>query len=274
MEHQIKMHILCEDQARMGFLDKKFSGQHGFSIYIAEERNLLFDTGPSDVILYNAKLAGIDLNQADMIVLSHGHWDHTDGLAALSQAGITTKLLAHPLVFRDRRKPSGEFNGMAMTRDQAMEKFNLIESPGPYRISENMWFLGEIPRINDFESQSTSFYYVEHGEKYPEFLPDDSALAITTPKGLVVVTGCSHAGVCNICEYAKTVTGQEHIHMVLGGFHLLDDSEVVEKTIEYFKKQKVEYLCPNHCTALPALSRFYMAFKIRRFGVGDTVTVG
>ena len=273
MKNTITLTILCDDQARMGFLDKKFSGQHGLSIFIQGEQNLLFDTGPSDVILYNAELAGIDLHQTDMIVLSHGHWDHADGLIPLSQAGIRTRLLAHPLVFRDRRKPSGEFNGMAMTREQAMEKYDLVESPGPYQISENVWFLGEIPRNNDFESQSTSFHYLENGEKYPEFLPDDTALALTTPKGLVIITGCSHAGICNICEQAKKVTGQSSIRMVLGGFHLLDDSDIVDKTIDYFQKQGVELLYPHHCTALPALSMFYQAFKIQRLSVGDELVI-
>ncbi|WP_028313738.1 MBL fold metallo-hydrolase [Desulfatibacillum aliphaticivorans] len=273
MKKECKLTFLCEDQARMGFLDKKFSGQHGLSIFIQGEKNVLFDTGPSEIVLYNAALAGVNLDSADLIVLSHGHWDHADGLGPLSNAGIRKPLLLHPMAFRDRRKPSGQFNGMAMSRDQIMERFDLIESSGPYKVSENMWFLGEIPRENDFESQSTSYYYMEDGEKRPELLPDDTALAVTTPNGLVVITGCSHAGICNICEYAKKVTGQGCIRTVIGGFHLLDDSKVVEKTIDYFRGQGVESLFPNHCTALPALSAFYQAFKINRLCVGDELEI-
>lgn len=104
-------------------------------------------------------------------------------------------------------------------------------------------------------------------------MPDDTALALRSENGLVIVTGCTHAGICNICEYAKAVTGERRLHMVLGGFHLLDDSQVLEKTIEYFSTQQPVTLYPMHCTALPALSRFYQAFRIKKLWAGDSVTV-
>ncbi len=269
----LRMSILCEDQARMGFRDKKFLGQHGLSIFLEADCRILFDTGPSDVLMANARLFGLDLGRAEWIVVSHGHWDHADGLAALAEAGLRSRLLVHPGVFADRRRQSGEYNGMAMTRAQAAAHFDLRESAAPVRISESVWFLGEVPRENDFEAQTTTFFCIENGQRRPDHLPDDTALAIQTPKGLVVVTGCSHAGVCNICEHARRVTGEDRLHMVVGGFHLLDDSEVVGKSLAYFRARRVDRLYPMHCTALPALARFHAAFGSEKLCAGDVLDI-
>ena len=267
----LRMTVLCEDQARMGFLDKKYSGQHGLSILIEAHKKILFDVGPSGVFLENARLAGALLDDLDWVVLSHGHWDHTDGLEALAASGLRPKLLAHPQVFADRHKASGEFNGMAMSRERAAALFPLTESEEPVQLAPDIWFLGQIPRTNDFESKRTTFFQMVDGRKEPDFLLDDTALALCRPEGLVVVTGCSHAGICNICEHAKSVTNVRNLHMVIGGFHLLEDSPVVDKTIAYFTQQNVERLYPMHCTALPALARLWQTFGIKKFCAGDVL---
>ncbi len=273
MTPAVRLTILCEDQARMGFLDKKFFGQHGLAIFVEADCRVLFDTGPSAVILANAAMAGVNLASAEWIVLSHGHWDHTDGLEALMATGLRTRLLVHPDVFARRHRPSGEFNGMLFPREQLASAFELHESTGPLQLSDTVWFLGEIPRTNDFEAQTTPFFRTDNGPKRPDPLPDDTALAIRTPRGLVVVTGCSHAGVCNICEHARKVTGEERLHMVLGGFHLLDDSDIVDKSIAYFRERQVERLLPMHCTAMPALAKFHTALGIEKASAGDVVEV-
>ncbi len=273
MSTGLRLTILCEDQATMGFLDRKFLGQHGLSILVESDRRILFDTGPSEVVLANARLCGCGLGGIEWIVLSHGHWDHADGLAALASAGVYARLLVHPGVFADRHRQSGEYNGMAMSRAQAAARFDLIESASPRRISESVWFLGEVPRANDFEAQSTTFYCLENGCRRPDLLPDDTALAIHTAEGLVIVTGCSHAGVCNICEHARLVTGEDRLHMVIGGFHLLDDSEIVAKSVAYFRDRRVARLYPMHCTALPALARFHAAFGSEKLCAGDVIEI-
>lgn len=273
MKNAIKITLLCEDQARMGFRDKPFAGQHGLSLFIEAGVDLLLDAGPSEVVLKNAAVAGVDLSSTQWIVLSHGHWDHADGLFSLAAAGIRAKLLAHPNVFADRRKASGEFNGMGMSRAEAASFFELVETARPFQIAEDVWFLGEIPRMNDFEGKRTNFVCFQNGRETADLLPDDTALAVRHEKGLAVMAGCSHAGICNICEHAKKVTGEERLHLVMGGFHLLEDSEALEKTIDYFRKEKVQRLYPMHCTALPALAAFYAAFKIEKLCAGDGICV-
>jgi 7,8-dihydropterin-6-yl-methyl-4-(beta-D-ribofuranosyl)aminobenzene 5'-phosphate synthase len=86
---------------------------------------------------------------------------------------------------------------------------------------------------------------------------------------LVVITGCSHSGICNICEQAKKVTGISEIHAVIGGFHLKHANRQTQETIEYLKRNKIEKLLPSHCTELPALAAFYEAFKIQQVKTGE-----
>jgi 7,8-dihydropterin-6-yl-methyl-4-(beta-D-ribofuranosyl)aminobenzene 5'-phosphate synthase len=273
MKKGIKISILCEDQAKMGYMDKIFLAQHGFSVFIEAEKNILFDTGSTDVFISNAALFGIDLNATDLIVLSHGHWDHTNGLKALHAKGIKKKLLVHPGAFVDRRKATGEYNGILYNREEMAEKFDLTLSKEPYQITSSIYFLGEIPRVNDFEAQKTTFFYMNENERLQDFIMDDTALAIATENGLVIVAGCSHAGICNIVEYAKKVCNQDKIHVVLGGFHLLGNSDQLEKTVEYFLKNPVEHLYPMHCTDLPSLSKFYETFRIKKLCAGDTIEI-
>ena len=275
MNGAVTISILCEDQAKMGYKDKIFLAQHGFCAFIEAGAKILFDTGATDVFRHNAKLLGIDLAAADVIVLSHGHWDHTDGLSALAGQGRKRfRLLAHPGVFADRRKATGQYNGIGITREEIVRRFDLIESTVPCEIARDIYFLGEIPRTNDFEARQTPFYQVTEGRQTPDFILDDSALAIRTPRGLVVVSGCSHAGICNIVRHARTVTGQDRLHAVLGGFHLLGDPLQLERTIEFFRANRVEHLHPMHCTDLAALSRFHREFGIRKLCAGDRITIG
>lgn len=270
---EIKIHILCEDQAKMGFRDKVFLAQHGLSIFIEADQRILFDTGTTDIFIHNARLLDIDVNTADWIVLSHGHWDHSDGLRAFHEKDMRDrKLLVHPGAFIDRRRASGEYSGMFYGREEIARRFNLIPSKDPYQLTDRICFLGEIPRVNDFEARKTANFYLDKGNRVPDFILDDTALAIVTEKGLVIVTGCSHAGICNIVEYAKQVTRQSKVFSVIGGFHLIDDKVQLQGTVEYFDKNRVEHLYPMHCTGLQALSKFHEAFGIKKLCTGDSIT--
>ena len=242
----------------------KFHAEHGLS-YLLEVDNekILFDTGYSDVFLKNADKLGINLHDdVEKIALSHGHWDHGDGLRYLENKILIT----HPSSFvKHYRKDDHSPVGLSLSKKQIKEKFNLIETEKPYEITRNLFFLGEIPRMNDFESQTTPFEF-EDGEE--DFVSDDSALVEISNGELTIITGCSHSGICNICEYAKTVTGITKIKAVIGGFHLKSQDKQTLKTIEYFKKNAVEKLLPSHCTELPALALFYDEFKIQQVKTG------
>lgn len=242
----------------------QFLAEHGLSYLIEiDNEKILFDTGHSDVFLKNAQKLKTDIeNEVKTVVLSHGHWDHGNGLKYLSNKTLIT----HPTSFSKRyRKIDHTTVGMDLTKNDIEKLFTLKESKDPLQLTENLFFLGEIPRNNDFESQATSFEFADGSD---DFIPDDSALAAIVNNELIVITGCSHSGICNICEHAKKVSGVNKIKAVMGGFHLKKQDKQSLKTVEYFKKNKVAKLLPSHCTALPALALFHSTFKTEQVKTG------
>lgn len=255
----MKITILAENNA-----GGKYLAEHGLSYLIEiDDQKILFDTGHSDVFLKNARQLEINIeNEVKTVVLSHGHWDHGDGLRYLQNK----QLIAHPGSFIRRfRKKDFTPVGLSLIKKEIESRFDLTESKTPVHVSDHLYFLGEIPRQNDYEAQSASFVDDLGND---DFIPDDSALAVVVNKRLVIITGCSHSGICNIVEQAKIVTGISTVETVLGGFHLKEQNEQTRKTIAYFKANQIEQIFPSHCTELPALAAFYEAFQIRQIKTG------
>ncbi len=259
----MKITVLAEDQARV---DSPLASEHGLSLLIEfEGKKILFDLGQTDAFLRNAKKLEVNLDGIDFVVLSHGHYDHTGGLRFFTRK---TRLVAHPTCFGKKYGKQG-YIGCPFTLEEMRQKFDIVLAKKPFKISENIIFLGEIPRKNSFEGRPCG--YLDEKCIKKDFLPDDSALAIKTEKGLAIISGCSHSGICNIIEYAKKATGQGKVHAVIGGFHLIGNDAPIEETIEYLKSQQIANLLPCHCTGLPALSRLYQEFKIRKPCTGDVL---
>jgi len=253
----MKVYILTDNSAS-GY----FYAEHGLSYFIEYDINILFDTGHSDIFLRNALKFGIDINSVDKIVLSHGHWDHGNGLKFINDK----PMICHPGAFIKRfHKNDSENIGLNLNFKELNEKFELSTSEKPVYLSDNIVFLGQIPRLNHFESKVTSF--VDSNQK-EDFVPDDSALAIILKNELIIISGCAHSGICNIIEYSKKITGISKIKAVIGGFHLKYNDFQTQETIKYLKNQDIKELLPSHCTQLPALASFYNEFKINHVKTG------
>lgn len=254
----MRLSVLTENTASGNFL-----AEFGLSYFIEHDNtNILFDTGNTDVFLKNAEKLNIDIDTVDTVVLSHGHWDHGNGLKYLRNKN----LVCHPDAFMKRYRKNSDINiGLKLSYKELNKKFELVLSSIPYHVSPKMIFLGEIPRLNSFEAHTTTF--IDHN-KQDDFVPDDSALAIIANDELVVISGCAHSGICNIVEYAKITTGIKKVKAVIGGFHLKENNRQTEKTIQYFKDQKIRKVLPSHCTQLPALAAFYNEFKMEQVKTG------
>lgn len=238
--------------------------EHGLS-YLIEYDNykILFDAGQSDLFLRNAKIMGLSLDDIDKIVLSHGHYDHGNGLNHITGGTLIT----HPQSFEKRyRKEGKSYIGLKNDMEWHRAQFNLITTTEPYRMGEKITFLGQIPRITDFESKNTSFVFEDDS---PDFVWDDSALAIEMDTGIFVITGCGHAGIVNTLLHAMEVTQKNRIVGIMGGFHLKHNDEVTQKTIRFLKVNSVEWVYPSHCTQLPALEEFHKNFKSKNVKTGD-----
>lgn len=256
----MKLTVLTENVA-----GGKFLAEHGLSYLIEHDgKNILFDTGHSNVFLKNSILKGYNIQDSvDVIVLSHGHWDHGDGLQYIGNKTLIT----HPNSFIKRYRKGDKQNiGLALIKSEIEKRFNLIESAAPYYITKNIIFLGEIPRVNTFESQKTSFID-EQG--HDDFVTDDTALAIIQNNELIIITGCSHSGIGNIVAYAMKISRIDKVKVIMGGFHLKEDDPQTQKTIAYLKGLNVGQVLPSHCTELPAMAAFYNAFKIQQVKTGQ-----
>ena len=267
----MKLTVLTDNTTR---IDEYYLGEPGVCYYIEDgERKILFDTGYSDVFVKNAEKLGIDLEKVDTVVLSHGHNDHTRGLLYLPKSSKKQLLYAHPGVFLPKRFENEEF-GNPISLEAASERFELKLSEKVMKITDNITFLGEIPRENDFEAKRPlGERLTPNGMWEPDYLLDDSAIVYDGgEEGLTVITGCSHAGICNIVEYAKKVCKNDKINGIIGGFHMMQLTSRVGKTVEYLKKQAPKHLCPCHCTCFYARAAIHAAVPIEEVCVGDKMT--
>lgn len=268
----MKLTILVDNHT---FIDQYYYGEPAVSYYLETEgKRILFDTGYSDVLLRNAALMGIDLTGVDEIVLSHSHNDHTRGLRFLHEAMDLSKitLTAHPGCFV-RKYCDGLSIGPPYVGDEVEKIVKFSPSTGVKKITDRLLFLGEIPRTNDFENQTPIGVAEVAGTLVADYNLDDSALVYKSEKGIFVITGCSHSGICNIVEYAKNVCGDERILGILGGFHLFEEDEQLRRTIAYLEENQVQTLYPCHCVSLRARAKMMETLPVVETGVGLVVEV-
>ncbi len=245
----------------------RFEAEHGLSALIrCHNTTLLFDTGASDLFLRNAKRLGVDLeNEINIVLLSHGHWDHSGGLKYLRRKHV----IAHPDAFQKRYpKHSRENIGFGGDVDFHDQNHTTSFHREATEIAPNIWFLGEIPRKFDFEKQ-TYPYVLDDGSE--DIITDDSAIAIRHNGELVLISGCAHSGICNIHAHAKQVTGTNKTRLVMGGFHLKNADHRTHETIQYFQQEQVKEILPSHCTELPALAAFQKQFGGKFIKTGTTI---
>ncbi|MGB7531566.1 MAG: MBL fold metallo-hydrolase [Halobacteriota archaeon] len=273
----MKLTVLVDNNT---LIDRYFYGEPGVSYFIEDEgKRILFDVGYSDVFIRNAQKMNIDLLNIDFLVLSHGHLDHTWGLDPLIRIyteavleNISHKkptLAAHPLTFLTKTVNGLGEIGSIISEEKLSKHFKLKLSKEPVWLTENMVFLGEIERKNDFEAKSPIGKIVKPNFEEDDYLMDDSALAYKSSGGLVIITSCSHAGICNIVEYAKKICVDNRIIDIVGGFHLLNPSEEqLQGTLEYMKKLQPDEVHACHCTDLNSKIALAQVVNLKEVGVG------
>ena len=273
----MKLTVLVDNNT---LIDRYFYGEPGVSYFIADEdKRILFDVGYSDVFIRNAQKMNIDLLNIDFLVLSHGHLDHTwglDPLIKLYTEAIIEKidykkptLVAHPLAFLTKAVNGLGEIGSLISEEKLFKHFKLKSSKDPVCLTEKLVFLGQIERKNDFEAKSPIGKIVKPNFEEDDYLMDDSALVYKSSGGLVIITSCSHAGICNIVEYAKKICEDNRIIDIVGGFHLLNPSkEQLQGTLEYMKELQPNEVHACHCTDLNSKIALAQVVNLKEVGVG------
>lgn len=256
---------------------KPFRGQHGLAVLIDTGTNkILFDAGPSDIVVHNLGLLGVHPRDLDAIVLSHGHYDHTGGLASvLTMAAKKIPVFAHPDIFKPRYHIDGtncKFVGVPFTKEHLNSlgaDFRSVEEP--VELVPNLWISGPIPRETVYEEGDVGLVVAEGscdcatGELPTVFsrdpLIDDMAIFVRCSKGLVVLGGCAHSGIINMINHGLKVTGAIKVHGLLGGTHLGPTAEPQKNaTIGALEWFNPDFIASNHCTGFAMMARLSQVF--------------
>ncbi|MEJ2280476.1 MAG: MBL fold metallo-hydrolase [Candidatus Bathyarchaeota archaeon] len=239
--------------------------EHGLSVLVKlfvknTVHTILFDTGFSSLgVVTNAKRMGIKLTDIEHIVLSHGHYDHFGGLVKITK-NIGKKelpIIVHQdaLKIRGKKIQDGSFTEYPRFPEETnvMGKFLKIKHSTLFC---NSMFLvtGEIERKTNFEKGLLNNFVFSNGKWVPDpWILDDQALILNVKnKGLIVVSGCAHAGIINTIRFAQKITGAKKIFSIIGGFHLGKDENRIKQTAEIIKQINPELIAPMHCTSWQA----------------------
>lgn len=251
-------------------------GEWGFAALVeVDGHRILFDTGAhSDVVLKNARSMGVDLATVPEVILSHSHWDHVGGFMTLreSVAAKTPGALARTHVGegifypRVSIRPDVEDNQMLRIKaDYEKTGGEFISHAKPVQLYPGVWLTGPVPRKYPEKNWSGGGKVNTPAGLVEDNLPEDMALVLDTAQGLVVLTGCGHAGVINICDYARSIIRPARIHALIGGLHLFaakDDS--LAWTAAKLKDFGVDNLIGAHCTGVETVYRFRQALSLDR----------
>ncbi|KOA18500.1 metallo-beta-lactamase superfamily protein [Clostridium homopropionicum DSM 5847] len=263
----MKLKVLVDNNT---YIDQYYCGEPAVSYYIEDEDvSLLLDVGYSDLFLKNAAALGIDLENINTIVISHGHDDHTRGLKDYFEQKYKNNIsiIAHPDAFKEKIIDGLKICSPIL-EEELKDKCNLILSKEPIKVSKHITFLGEIPQINNFEIRKPIGIQIVGETSVDDYVLDDTALVYESKNGIYIITGCSHSGICNIIEYAKKVCRDNRVLGVIGGFHLFQVNEQVNKTVDYIKQNDLKELYPCHCTSFVVRAEIHKVLPVKEVGVG------
>jgi 7,8-dihydropterin-6-yl-methyl-4-(beta-D-ribofuranosyl)aminobenzene 5'-phosphate synthase len=239
--------------------------EHGYSALIRVKKGnssatVLFDTGVSRKgILHNLDTLEINLSDVQAIILSHGHPDHAMGLPGIAErlGSRNLPLILHPDAYLERKLilPDGSEVSLPAPRfkDLNRENIEIIDQPGPSMLIDNMILIsGEVSRTTSFEKGFPIHYAHRSGQWIPDplIMDDQCAILNLQNKGLIIITGCGHAGIINIIKHAQKLTGVHKIHAVIGGFHLSGKlfEKIIPETVSALMEIAPDYVMPGHCT--------------------------
>ncbi len=271
----LKITVLTEDSV---LYESHYLGQHGVSFLLegakgSDVMRILVDVGQnSQALLNNMKLMNISPSIIDAVVLTHCHYDHTQGVARmLREIGRRDiQVIAHRDIFRLNFVTEPYLRHVGIMPGDSREEIeraggSLLLTKDPVNLMSGITTTGEVKRQTDFEEVGIALKTIEGGKVVDDQMLDDiSVVANVNRKGLVIVTGCSHAGIVNIAKHAMELTGCEKIEGIIGGLHLVDASDVrIKRTGEELAKLNPKWICVGHCTGFKAQVELYLAFGER-----------
>lgn len=253
---EIRLTIIVDNQAAPGFV-----AEHGFALWVESgDQRILFDTGQQLALFVNAAALDIDLDRATTLVLSHGHYDHTGGVAEILGRNPNLPIYLHAGVFQPRYSLDGgraKIVKMPMTAMAALmhcDDARIHWLTGPRQLTADIGIAGPIPRLVQFENSGGPFFLDPEGRQ-EDIIQDDTALWLRGAKGLVVCLGCCHSGLLNTLRHIRAISGEERIDTIIGGLHLLNaDQARLSQTIAALNEEPIGRIIACHCSGEAAIA--------------------
>ena len=270
----MKIHILTDNRVN----ESGLLAEHGLSVFIEhKDMNILFDTGQSGVYYHNAIMMDVDLSRADCIVLSHGHYDHCGGLVEFPCR--MPKIYLHADAIKKKYAKDGtdyKDVGIPWSPDDGLVKNNLVFNHHDIEIAPGVTLHGDIPCTVSFEGVSKRFFTGSGDDYVQDTMNDEQMLIFEQGSELIVFLGCSHPGIINCLEYARSLFPGKKINTVLAGMHLGSAGpERIAATISRLRDLSIKRVIPMHCTGLQAICEIKRALgeKCLPLCTGDVLEI-
>ena len=248
----MKIVTLIEDSQ----VDCQLGSEHGISFYIETQKHkLLFDVGQSCLFASNARKLDIDLNEVDLVVISHGHYDHGGGLEDFLRINHHAKIYIQKSAFDDyfSMRKEGDYTYIGLSKNLDMSRFILLE--GDHKIDDELFIFNHIDTHEYFPNSNHTMYKKCDDKMIFDDFKHEQNLVINSNEQTALIAGCAHKGILNIINQAEKILNQKQLQMVLGGFHLKSRFKAYEETeenvrnIAYILKDKnIDHYYTGHCT--------------------------
>ncbi|WP_153110036.1 MBL fold metallo-hydrolase [Propionivibrio limicola] len=276
----IQITLIADNEVMPGLI-----AEHGFAAWIETgDTALLFDTGQEQALEHNARALGLHLDQADALILSHGHYDHTGGLPTFLAANHKAPVIfgkgatAHRLSCHPDQPPRAiGMKPAVLDALAALPPARRIEISAPYLLQPGIGISGPVPRSVPFEDTGGPFFFDEQKQQ-PDPIIDDLSMWFETTDGLVILTGCCHAGLINTVGHIRAVSGIDRVRGIIGGLHLNQASDArIAATTRFLAECKLDFLIPCHCTGAHVAEHLQQTFGaniVKPGHAGQTIQAG